>query len=183
MFPPYTTEMGNKWPSYKPHDPDIHPKFGQNLKNIESMDLEDFVPFKLFRNWHSTSIFYPPNGEIINKWETIANPNGPTSQLCTPTFDQGSSTFSRWIHRNLFHQIPSGTRVPPPYSSPTMQMVNLRKLHLIALLTAKHFEFSKSELTSAFSASCLIMYHILRIFLHVLGRICHARDPQSQILL
>src|ERR1700694_2690838 len=53
----------------------------------------------------------PPNGKIINKWETNANPNGPTSQLCMPTLDQSSITFSRWIHRNLFHQIPSGTRV------------------------------------------------------------------------
>src|ERR1700686_4023446 len=37
-----------------------------------------------------------------------------------PTLDQGSRTFSRWIQRNLFHGIPSGTGIPPPYSNSQM---------------------------------------------------------------
>src|SRR6202165_4058032 len=117
--------MGNKCQSQQPHVLVIRANFGARFKDIWSMDLPSFISRNTPRNWCSTSIFYLPNGKIINKWETNASLNGPTCQLCAPTLDQGSRIFSQWIQRNLFHGIPSGTGIPPPYSSlPTMQIGN-----------------------------------------------------------
>src|ERR1700694_1839099 len=66
-----------------------HPSYERQLwTNLQAHLVNGFGIIYLTESLQAQAFhlpIYPPNGESINKWETNANLNGPTSLLCLPT--------------------------------------------------------------------------------------------------